>query len=153
MAVQLAKHMGAEVTGVCSARNVELVRSLGADHVVDYATEDFTKSGKSYDLIMDNHGNAPLGRIRHMLKPGGRFLMVIVKDLWQMLTTTSAKGVVSISDDRPVSGENCRALMELAGKGIIRPVIDSRYPLEQIAEAHRRVDTGHKVGSVVVTVA
>ena len=91
MAVQLAKHMGAEVTGVCSARNAELVRSLGADHVIDYATEDFTKSGKTYDLVMDNHGNAPLGRIKHMLKPGGRFLMVIVKDLWQMLTTTSPK--------------------------------------------------------------
>lgn len=152
MAVQLAKHMGAEVTAVCSARNAALVRSLGADHVIDYAAEDFTRSGKTYDLVMDNHGNAPLGRVKHLLKPGGRFLMVIFANLWEMVTTRG-KGMISVSDDSPTSGENYRTLLSLAEKGVLRPVIDSTYPVEQIAEAHRRVDTGHKVGSVVVTLA
>jgi NADPH:quinone reductase-like Zn-dependent oxidoreductase len=90
MAVQLAKHVDAEVTGVCSARNVELVRSLGADHVVDYGADDFTRNGETYDVIMDTVGNAPYARVRGSLKPGGRFLMVI-GDLVRWFGVASSK--------------------------------------------------------------
>ena len=92
MAVQLAKHLGAEVTAVCSGANAELVRGLGADHVIDYTTEDFTRNGQRYDVIMDNHGNAPYARVKGSLKPGGRFLMV-VGDLRQMLAASRQKAV------------------------------------------------------------
>ena len=95
MAVQLAKHLGAEVTGVCSGAHAELVSGLGADHVIDYTSEDFTRNGQRYDVIMDNHGNAPYARVKDSLQPGGRFLMV-VGDLPQMLAATLAEG-----DDRP----------------------------------------------------
>ena len=151
-AIQLAKHIGAEVTAVCSSANVERVRALGADHVVAYDLEDFTKSGKVYDVIMDNHGNAPFARVRHMLVPDGRFLMVI-GDLWEMIQGKWRKPVVaSGSDDsEAVNKEAYTYLLDLAARGVIRPVIDSTYPFEQIVEAHRRVDGGHKVGSVVVT--
>ena len=99
MAVQLAKHLGAEVTGVCSGANAELVRGLGADHVIDYAAEDFTRNGQRYDVIMDTHGNAPYARVKGSLKPGGRFLMVI-GGLWQMIAASRQKAVISASEER-----------------------------------------------------
>jgi NADPH:quinone reductase-like Zn-dependent oxidoreductase len=151
MAVQLAKHFGAEVTGVCSARNAELARSLGADHVIDYAREDFTKGDRRYDVIMDTHGNAAYPRIKHLLKPGGRFLMVILANIREMFR--GGPDIVSVSGDSAISAESYAELMALLASGVLKPVIDSRYPFEQIVEAHRRVDTGHKVGSVVVTLA
>ena len=147
MAVQLAKHAGAEVTAVCSAANADLVRSLGADHVIDYTAEDFTRSGQRYDVIMDNHGNAPYARVKGSLEPGGRFLMVI-GDLWQMLAATRQKAVVS--GTAPITADDYRTLMSLAERGELKPVIDSVLPFAQIVEAHRRVDSGHKVGSVVL---
>jgi NADPH:quinone reductase-like Zn-dependent oxidoreductase len=147
MAVQLAKHTGAEVTAVCSAANADLVRSLGADHVIDYTAEDFTRSGQRYDVIMDNHGNAPYARVKGSLEPGGRFLMVI-GDLWQMLAATRQKAVVS--GTAPITADDYRTLMSLAERGELKPVIDSVLPFAQIVEAHRRVDSGHKVGSVVL---
>jgi NADPH:quinone reductase-like Zn-dependent oxidoreductase len=151
MAVQIAKERGAEVTGVCSAKNADLVRSLGADHVVDYASRDFTKEPTSYDLVMDNVGNAPYSRIRHLLKPGGRFLMVI-GDLPQMLGAAFRKNVVSpAQEDAAFSATNYRLLLELLAGGRIRSVIEQSFALEEIAEAHRLVDSGHKRGSVVVT--
>ena len=152
IAVQLAKHMGAEVTGVCSAKNADLVRSLGADHVVAHDREDFMQSGKTYDLIMDTHGNAPLAKVKHMLAPGGRFLMVI-GDLFQMLSGRANKQVIGAGDENEnaVNKEAYTYLLDLAARGVIRPVIDSTYSFEQMVEAHRRVDGGHKVGSVVVT--
>lgn len=149
MAVQLAKHAGASVTAVCSAGNADLIRSLGADHVIDYAREDFTRGSATYDVVMDNHGNAPFPKIRHLLKPGGRFLMVILANLREMLRRDPA--IVSISDDSPNTAANQRALLDLAARGIIRPVIDNTYAFNDIVAAHRRVDTGHKRGSVVVT--
>jgi NADPH:quinone reductase-like Zn-dependent oxidoreductase len=100
---------------------------------------------------MDNHGNAAYPRIKHLLKPGGRFMMVILANLREMLRKD--KAVVAVSDDSPTSAENYRRLLELAEQGSLRPVIDSTYPFDQIVDAYRRVDTGHKVGSVVVTVA
>jgi NADPH:quinone reductase-like Zn-dependent oxidoreductase len=151
MAVQIAKHLGAEVTGVCSGANAELVRGLGADHVIDYTTEDFTRNGQRYDVIMDNHGNAPYARVKGSLKPGGRFLMVI-GDLWQMLAASRQKAVISGSEnDSSITADGYRTLMSLAEEGVLKPVIDSVVPFAQIVEAHRRVDGGHKVGSVVVT--
>ncbi|HEX2785888.1 MAG TPA: NAD(P)-dependent alcohol dehydrogenase, partial [Ilumatobacteraceae bacterium] len=151
MAVQLAKHLGAEVTGVCSGANAELVRGLGADHVIDYTTDDFTRNGQRYDVIMDNHGNAPYARVKGSLKPGGRFLMVI-GNLWQMVAASWQKATISAStNDSSMTADGYRTLMSLAEQGVLKPVIDSVLPFAQIVEAHRRVDSGHKVGSVVLT--
>jgi NADPH:quinone reductase-like Zn-dependent oxidoreductase len=148
MAVQLAKHLGADVTAVCSAANGDLVRGLGADQVIDYAAEDFTRRGRNYDVIMDTHGNAPYSRIKGSLKPGGRFLMVI-GDLPQMIAARVRKAVVGGTP--PFDADDFRTLLSLAAGGELKPVIDSVRPFEQIVEAHRRVDGGHKVGSVVLS--
>lgn len=148
MAVQLAKHFGAEVTGVCSGANAELVRSLGADHVVDYTAEDFTRNGQRYDVIMDNQGNAPYPRVKGSLEPGGRFLMVY-GNLPQTIAASWRKAVVSGS--AALNADHFRTLMSLAEQGVLRPVVDAVLPLAQVADAHRRVDTGHKVGSLVLT--
>jgi NADPH:quinone reductase-like Zn-dependent oxidoreductase len=154
MAVQLGKHFGAEVTGVCSSRNLDLVRSLGADHVVDYATEDFARSGETYDVVMDTVGNAPYSRSKRCLRPGGRFLMVI-GDLPQMILGRFQKAVVgsAAQESEVITAEAYRLLLELAEAGVLRPVIDATFPLERIAEAHALVDSGRKRGAVVVTVA
>jgi NADPH:quinone reductase-like Zn-dependent oxidoreductase len=153
MAVQLAKHMGAEVTGVCSAANTDLVRSLGADHVIAYDREDFTRNGKTYDLIMDNHGNAPPSRVRGSLKPGGRFLLVIFDKLWTFVSAKWDKQVIEADDEKSAfTSETFAYLLDLSAHGIIRPVIDKTYRFEDIAAAHRHVDTGRKRGSVVVTI-
>lgn len=152
MAVQIAKQQGAEVTGVCSAANADLVRSLGADHVIDYGSRDFAQDPARYDLVMDNVGNAPYARIRHLLKPGGRFLMVI-GDLPQMLAGAWRKDVVSSgSEDAAFTARHYRQLMDMVAAGQLRAVIDQTFPLEDIVEAHRLVDTGRKRGSVVITV-
>jgi NADPH:quinone reductase-like Zn-dependent oxidoreductase len=151
MAVQLAKHLGAEVTAVCSGGHASLVSGLGADHVVDYQAEDFTHNGQRYDVIMDAHGNAPYARVKGSLQPGGRFLMV-VGDLWQMLAASRQKATISASrNDSSMTADNYRTLMSLAEQGVLKPVIDSVLPFRQIVEAHRRVDGGHKVGSLVLT--
>ncbi len=150
MAVQLAKHRGAEVTGVCSGANADLVRSLGADHVIDYAAEDFTRSGRRYDVIMDNQGNATYARVKGSLAPGGRVL-TIYGDILPMIAASWQKAVVS--GTAKLTADHLRTLVSLAEQGVLKPVIDSVLPFAQIIEAHRRVDTGHKVGSVVVTFA
>lgn len=152
-AVQLAKHFGAEVTGVCSAANVELVRTLGADHVIDYTREDFTKNGETYDVIVDTAGTARFSRSSRSLKEKGRLLMVLggLSDMVQKpwVSVTSSKKIIA----GPVSerAEDVRLLATLAEAGEFKPVIDRRYPFEQIAEAHRYVDTGRKRGNVVIT--
>jgi NADPH:quinone reductase-like Zn-dependent oxidoreductase len=151
MAVQLAKLRGAQVTGVCSDANVELVRSLGADHVIDYATRDFLKDATRYDVIMDNVGNAPYSRVLHLLKPNGRFLMVI-GDLPQMLAATWQRRVVSSAMDEAVSAGYYLQLQQLAAAGQIRAVIDRSFPFDQIVDAHRLVDSGRKRGSAILTV-
>src|SRR5262249_6683342 len=147
VAVQLAKHLGAEVTAVCSGPNTDLVKELGADHVIDYTTEDFTRNGQRYDVVMDNHGNAPYGQVKASLTPGGRFLMV-VGNLWQMLAAAGQKA--TISGSAAIDADSYQAFMSLAERRVLRPVIDSLLPVPQMVEAHRRVDGGHKVGSVVV---
>ncbi len=148
MAVQLAKHRGAEVTAVCSGANAELVRSLGADEVIDHTTEDFTRNGQRYDVIMDNHGNATYRRVKGSLKPGGRVLMVY-GDLWPTIAASWQKAVVS--GTASISTDDLETLFSLAERGALEPVIDSVLPFTQIVDAHRRVDSGHKAGSIVLT--
>lgn len=153
-AVQLAKHFGADVTGVCSAANIEMVKSLGASHVIDYTKEDFTKNGETYDIIVDTVGTAPFSRSKVSLKEGGRLLLVL-SGLPGMLpipwvSMTSSKRI--IAGPAAERGEDLRFLAELAEAGEFKPVIDRRYPLEHIADAHRYVDTGRKRGNVIITV-
>ena len=152
-AVQLAEYFGADVTGVCSTANMELVRSLGARHVIDYTKEDFTQNGETYDVIMDTVGNAPFSRSRDSLKAGGRLLMVLagLPDMLRIpwVSVTSSKKV--IAGPVAVRAEDLRFLAGLAEAGEFRPVIDRRYPFEQIAQAHSYVDTGRKKGNVIIT--
>ena len=153
-AVQLARHLGAHVTGVCSTANLELVRSIGAEQVIDYTKEDFTRSGARYDVIVDTAGTAPFSRCEGSLAEGGRLLVVLgslpemLRAPWVSLTTTKKVigGVVSWGV------EDLRLLATLAEAGQFRPVIDRRYRFEEMVEAHRHVDAGHKRGNVVVTV-
>ena len=152
-AVQLAKHFGADVTGVCSTANMELVRSLGAGQVIDYTKEDFTQNGETYDVIVDTVGTAPYSRSKDSLKAGGRLLMILagLPDMLQIpwVSMTSSKKV--IAGPVAVRAEDLRFLAGLAQAGEFKPVIDRRYPFEQVAEAHRYVDTGRKKGNVVIT--
>jgi len=152
-AVQLAKHFGADVSGVCSTANVELVRSLGASHVIDYTKEDFTQTGETYDIIVDTVGTAPFSRSKASLKERGRLLMVVggLPDMLQIpwVSMTSSKKI--IAGQAAACAEDLRFLARLAEAGEFKPVIDRRYPFEQIAEAHRYVDTGRKKGNVIIT--
>lgn len=152
MAVQIARHLGAEVTAVCSAANGDAVRALGSDHVIAYDREDFTRNGKTYDVIMDNHGNAPFSRVRGSLKPGGRHLLVIFEKLGTFVSAKWNKQVIEVSEsDNAFTPDVYAKLLDLTARGAIHPVIDSTFAFADIAEAHRRVDTGRKVGSVIVT--
>ena len=154
-AVQLAKHFGAHVTGVCSTANMEWVKSLGANHVIDYTQEDFTQNGETYDVIVDTVGTARFLRSKDSLKEGGRLLMVLagLPDMLQIpwVSMTSSKKI--IAGPATVRAEDLRFLAELAEAGKFKPVIDRRYPFDQIAAAHRYVDTGRKKGNVVIDVA
>jgi NADPH:quinone reductase-like Zn-dependent oxidoreductase len=154
-AVQLAKHFGAEVTGVCSTANADLVRSLGADHVIDYKREDFTRNGILYDVIVDTAGTASYSRSKASLTKRGRQLQILggLSDLllipWVSLTSTRRL----VGGPAPERAEYVHFLADLAAAGSYKPVIDRVYPFDQIVEAHRHVDLGHKKGSVVVTMA
>lgn len=157
-AVQLAGHFGAEVTGVCSSRNVKTVRALGADRVIDYTREDFTRGGERYDIIFDTVGKTSFTQCKRVLKPSGVFLSPVIGPaiLSQMLWTSvvgSKKARFAATGARPAS-ERANDLLfvkELLETGALRPVIDRSYPLEEAAEAHRYVDGGHKRGNVVIT--
>ncbi len=153
-AVQLAKHYGAEVTGVCSTSRVELVKALGADKVIDYTKEDFTQSGESYDLILDILGKSSFSRSKHSLKPNGIHLFVSfkMKQLLQMLWTSRIGGKRVICALASGSKDDLTSVRELIEAGKIKSLIDRCYPLEQTAEAHRYVEEGHKKGNVVITV-
>jgi 2-desacetyl-2-hydroxyethyl bacteriochlorophyllide A dehydrogenase len=153
-AVQLAKSYGAEVTGVDSTGKLDMLRSIGADHVIDYTQEDFTTSGETYDVIFDVVGKTSFSRSIQSLKPNGRYLLAnaglsqMVRGRWTSMTS-SKKVILGAASYKP---EDLHVLKELIEAGKMHSVIDRRYPLEHIAEAHRYVDTGHKKGNVVITV-
>ncbi len=154
-AVQLARYFGAEVTGVCSTANLELVKSLGADKVIDYTKEDFAKSGETYDIIFETVGKGSFSDCIRSLKKKGVYLGAvhialspIIQGLWTSVTS-SKKVIGGITAERK---EDLIFLKELIDAGKIKPVIDRYYPLEQIAEAHRYVEKGHKKGNVVITI-
>lgn len=152
-AVQLAKHFGAEVTGVCSTANLELVRSLGADHVIDYTKQDFREDGETYDIIVDTAGTAPFSRIKASLRERGRLLRVLsgLPDILGVPWVSMTSGKKVIAGPASWQAEDLRFLAKLSEAGEFKPVIDRRYPFEQIVEAHRYVDTGHKKGNVIIT--
>jgi NADPH:quinone reductase-like Zn-dependent oxidoreductase len=134
-AIQLARHLGAEVAGVCSAANLEMVRALGANQVIDYTREDFTQLGTQYDVIFDAVGKIPASHGKKALKPNGVYLNVL----------TSSNGI-------KLKPEDLNFLKELIEAGQLKTAIDRCYPLEQTAEAHRYVEKGHKKGNVIITV-
>ncbi|MGI0015486.1 MAG: NAD(P)-dependent alcohol dehydrogenase [Nitrososphaera sp.] len=153
-AVQIAKSFGAEVTGVCSTRNLNMVRSIGADHVIDYTQEDFTRSGETYDAIIDVVGKSSFSGSVRSLKQNGRYVLGnpglsgMIRGRWTSRTTDKKV----IFEQASYRTEDYTFLKELIEAGKIKSVIDRRYPLEQTAEAHRYVEKGHKKGNVVITV-
>jgi NADPH:quinone reductase-like Zn-dependent oxidoreductase len=158
-AVQIARYFGAEVTGVCSTTNLELVKSLGADQVIDYTQEDFTKSGQTWDVIFDAENKSSFSQCKGSLTQKGVYLKTFpgLTILLQMLWTSkigSKKAKISATGLRPVPERLIflNELVELIEAGKIKSVIDRCYPLEQTAEAHRYVEKGHKKGNVVITV-
>jgi NADPH:quinone reductase-like Zn-dependent oxidoreductase len=167
-AVQIAAVLGAEVTGVCSSRNVELVRSLGATHVVDYTREDFTDPDARgrYDLVLDNVGNQPLRRLRRVLTPGGTLVangggspgevFGVMGGLLRLLVVNAfvrqhLRVILPAVPDGPIH-EDLVAVAELVEAGTLAPVVDRTYPLVDAAEGIRHVEQGHTRGKVVVTV-
>jgi NADPH:quinone reductase-like Zn-dependent oxidoreductase len=154
-AVQLARQAGAHVTGVCSGANRELVASLGADRVIDYTTDDFTAETTTYDVIVDCVGNAPFERVGHLLRPGAALLLVVT-DLRGLLRAPLRRrrtGKLVTADVGKPTAEDLAFLVELAEAGRYRAVRDRTFDLDEIAEAHRFVDTGRKRGNVVLRIA
>lgn len=153
--VQLAKYFGAEVTGVCSTRNLELVKSLGADKVIDYTKEDFTKNGETYDIIFDVVSRSSFSRCKTSLKQNGRYIVTIqglvpiVQTLWTKVAGNK-KVIFSWSIDK---GKALVFLRELIEAGKFKAILDRCYPLEQVTEAHQFIEKGHKKGSVVISVS
>ncbi|WP_320241101.1 NAD(P)-dependent alcohol dehydrogenase [Cognatiyoonia sp. IB215182] len=158
-AVQLAKSLGAEVTGVCSTRNVDFVRSLGADHVIDYTKDDFTKQPEMYDVIFDTVGKSDFRSSKPALKRGGAYVSPVLslRLLGHMLWSGwfgskkakfSATGMLPVDKQKPL----LRELLDRIAQGHLKMVIDKRFGLDQIVEAHAYVDTGHKRGNVILQV-
>ena len=160
-AVQIAKSLGAEVTGVCSSRNVELVRSLGADHVVDYTQEDFADAGSRYDVILDNIGSRTLRDYRRALKPKGIYIASFGQPwhrwlgpaaiLLRMSLLAPFVGQTMVTWVSKRTKEDLLALKQLLESGAVIPAVDGTYPLEETAEAMKYLDTGHARAKVVVT--
>jgi NADPH:quinone reductase-like Zn-dependent oxidoreductase len=155
-AVQLLKHLGANVTAVCRTEHLELVRGLGADRVIDYTAEDFTEDGQTYDVVVDAVGKSSFGRCRRLLKPRGVYLSTDLGPLSQnpiLALVTPLFGGKRVMFPIPREDRGIvRHLKELIESGEFRPLIDRRYPLDQIVEAYRYVETGQKVGNVVIRV-
>lgn len=157
-AVQLARHFGAQVTAVCSTRNVGLVRSLGAERVIDYTREDFTKNGQRYDLIFAAHGDSSILGYRRALRPGGRYINAGGSSS-QMYQALLLGPLLSLAGNRKLGSfvskphrEDLQLLGQLLQDGKLRPVIDRRYPLDDVPEALRYLEQGHARGKVVITV-
>jgi len=153
-AVQLAKHFGAHVTGVCGTANLELVQSIGADQVIDYTKDDFSRSSQTYDVIVDAAGTAPFSRSGRALSSGGRLLLVLagltdmIKAPWVGITNTR-KVIAGPAAERP---QYLHQLAQIAAAGKFTPVVDRCYPFEEMRTAHRYVDTGRKRGNVVICI-
>jgi len=150
------KSLGANVTAVCGTEHVELVRGLGADRVIDYTTEDFTKDEQAYDLVHDAVGKSSFGRCRRLLKPGGIYLSTDLGPLSQnpfLVLVTPLFGGKKVIFPLPKRDPEMMSYFKgLIESGQFKPLIDRRYPLDQIVEAYRYVETGQKVGNVVVSV-
>ena len=163
-AVQIAKSFGADVTGVCSTRNLDLVRSLGADHVIDYTKEDFTKGDERYDIILDNVGTQPLSGFRHALQPKGICVMIggggpndggLIGPMGRPIVALLMSPFISQKMGMmmaELNKEDLTILGDLMQSGKVKPVIDRTYPLSQIAEAMRYLEAGHARGKVIITV-
>lgn len=159
-AVQIAKSMGGEVTGVCSSRNADMVRSLGADHMIDYTKENFTEGSKHYDIILDNIGNHSLSTCRRVLTPHGRFLLVgadyggggYLGSMIKMPLMSRKKGKKLLGVMAANRQSDLLKLKEMAESGAIRPVIDKRFPLAETPAALAYVETGHARGKVVISI-
>ena len=158
-AVQLAKYFGAEVSGICSTSNLEMVKSIGADKVIDYTKEDFTMNSEKYNIIFDTVGKSSFNLCKKSLSKNGKFLTAVISTpiLFQMLWTSkigTKKALIAFTGLRSVSDKNkdLALIKELIESGKIKVVIDKTFTLEQIAEAHSYVDKGHKKGNVVITV-
>ena len=153
-AVQIVRTLGAEVTAVDSADKLSMLRSIGADHVIDYAREDFTRNGKTYDVIIDVVGKSPFSRSIRSLKPNGRYILGNpgLMHMIRARTTPMTAGKKVIIAIASYQAEDYAFLQEYIQAGKLKAVIDRRYPLERTAEAHRYVETGQKKGNVVITV-
>lgn len=153
-AVQLAKHFGAEVTGVCDAKNMELVESLGADTVLDYTKQDFTKTDRRFDIVFDAVGRSSFSRCKPILCDRGVYISTELGKNWEniflALATPLLGGKKVLFPIPTITREDVVFLKELVERGGYKPVIDRRYPLEQIVEAYRYVETGQKTGNVVI---
>ena len=158
-AIQIAKALGAEVTGVCSTRNIGLVKSLGADHVIDYSKHDFTKTGKAFDIIYDTVGKSTYRKAKEALTETGQYISPVLQFplLLQSMGTSNSKGkkakfaATGMKKDHELR-EMLSKMMELVNAGKLKTVIDRQYPLEKLAEAHTYIATGHKKGNVVIAV-
>ncbi len=154
-AIQLVRHFGAEVTGVDSTEKMDMLRSIGANHIIDYTKEDYTKSGKSYDLIIDVVGRRGVAHRLKLLKPAGTYFLAyagfshILLSLWTSMTSKKKLKIESASQKE----EDLIFLKELLEAGKLKPIIDKSFPLEQVPDAHRYVETGNKKGNVVITVS
>jgi NADPH2:quinone reductase len=154
VALQLAKYFGAEVTGVCSTANMELVKSLGADKVIDYTREDFTRNGETYDIIFDTVSKSSFSLCKNSLKKNGCYLLTVAKlRHYAIMLVTSLAGGKRLLCGMSIEKINAlNFIKELIENNKLKPVMDKYYPLEQIAEAHEYVEKGHKKGNVVITV-
>ena len=152
-AVQIAKYFGAEVTGVCSTKKMDMVCSIGADHVIDYTQEDFTKKGQQYDLILDVVANRSVSDYAHVLTPKGNYVAVAFKPnalfLGPLISMRTGKNITQLSHQPKV--EDLKLIKELIEAGKVVPVIDRTYPLSEVANALRHYGEGHPSGKVVIT--
>lgn len=154
--LQLAKHFGAKVTAICNTRNIELIKKLGADKIIDYKKEDFTKMGGSYDYVFDAVGKSSYAKCKPLLKPKGLYMSTELGDYWEnpflAIWTARSKGKKNIFPLPSFKKEDIQFFKELLESGSLVPIIDRVYPLEQIKEAYEYVELGEKTGNVVIKI-
>lgn len=155
-AVQLLKYFGAEVTAVCNTKNLELIKSIGADEVIDYTQQDFTQTNKKFDVVFDAVGKTSFGRCKSLLKNKGIYMSTdlgyMSQNIFLAMITPLLGGKKVLFPIPKISKEDVQFLKELAENGKFKPLIDRIYPMEQIVEAYKYVETGQKTGNVVITI-